>query len=214
MPDGLTGENGIRPSTMGNQPEEVDMTTLRTSIQEPRRKLPRSIVIVRLALGATAALLLAWVAITAASHVGAGLSGTTLVFTREDLETSGGPAPMEGDPGVGPGLSEADTVGGIQYVDVPPLALTVVGGLVAAAGAWLLPRGSRWSVPAALAGMAVATAVGLFPALIGASLMDIYRLELADIAIFLVVGAALAAAGLVGMAAVWRHRREIGPVSG
>jgi hypothetical protein len=190
------------------------MTASRTTIQVPTRQLPRSVGIVRLALGLVATLLLVWVGVTAASYVGAGLSGTTLVFSQEDAERRLGPAPVEGEPGVGDGIPEGEAVGALQYVDVPPLALSVAGGFVAVAGAWLLPRRSRWSVPAGMAGMGVATVVGFFPALIGLSLMEIYRMGLADIAGFLVVGVALASGGLLGAAVVWRHRHELGPVSG
>lgn len=190
------------------------MTTSRSTNRVPTRQLPRSVRIARLALGLVAAALLAWVGVTVASYVGAGLGGTTLVFSQEDAERWAGPAPVEGETGVGGGIPADEAVGAMQYVDVLPLALTLLGGLVAGAGAGLLPRRSRWSVPAGLAGMGVATVVGFFPALLGLSLMDIYRLGLADISGFLVAGVALAAAASVGSAVVWRHRRELEPVSG
>ena len=182
---------------------------------------PAGLRIARWYLAAAAALLLGMAAITILTHVGQALSGTTLVFSQEDMSEGGavGPAPAEGDV-VGPAPAEGDEApaspagptGSTQFVDLPSLALTIGAGTIAAAGAIALFRRSRWAVPLGLAATAVAVGVGLIPASIGLWALDYYALgDLGQVAPFLVISAALVTAALLCAVAVWRARPTPAP---
>lgn len=166
-------------------------------------------------LAAVAVLLLGLTAVTIASHVALAAGGTTLVFSQAEMqgvEGPIGPAPEQGD---GQGAAEEpipaeEATGSVQYVDAIGIALTFLGGVVAAAGALMLSRRSRWSVPLGLAAVGVTAIVGLFPASIGIWAADYYRVDLAQVLPFLVVSALLMAISLAAALAIWRHRAAVG----
>lgn len=167
-------------------------------------------------LGIVGLLLLAIGGVTIASHLGGALGGITLVFSQEAMDGDGapGPAPTEGDgtSATPPPIPANEAVGGVQFVDIPSIVLTLAGGAIAAAGALLLDRRSRWSVPLGLAGSAVAAVVGLFPALIGIWAADFYGMSSpGEVLPFLLASVAFVAAAGACAVSVWRRRHELGP---
>ncbi len=158
-------------------------------------------------IGLVGLLLLSIVLATVANYVSQAAAGTTLVFSQEDMAAGGGgigPAPMEGEPS---GLPPEQTIGSTQYVDLPSIGLTLVGGLIAIAGAVMLGRRSRWSLPLALAGAGVAVIVGLFPASLGVWAMGYYGMgSVGSVVPYLAVSAVLSGTALAGAWAIWRNR--------
>jgi hypothetical protein len=180
--------------------------------------IPTSVRMTRWYLVAVAALLLGMVTVTVVNYVSLAAQGITLVYTQAEMDEVGapiGPAPEEGagDPGASPSpIPPEEAVGGIQYVDLTGLGLTLLGGLVAAAGAWMLTRRSRWSVPLGLAAVAVTAAVGLIPASIGVWAAGYYAMgDLAQVLPFLVFSGLLVAGSVTAAIAIWRHRALLGP---
>jgi hypothetical protein len=177
--------------------------------------IPTSVRLARWYLAAVAALLLGVTAVTIASHVALAAGGTTLVFSQDEMQRAEapiGPAPEEGDGrGAAPEPIPADeATGSVQYVDVIGIALTFLGGGVVAAGALMLARRSRWSVPLGLAAVGVTALVGLVPASVGIWAADYYRVDLAQVLPFLLVSALLVALSLAAAVAIWRHRVVVG----
>jgi hypothetical protein len=174
---------------------------------------PAGLHIARWYLAAVAVLLLGMAAVTITTHLSQALTGTTLVFSQDDMREGGGigPAPVEGEaPPSDP--AEPMTVS-TQFVDLPSLALTIGGGAVAAAGAVALFRRTRWAVPLGLAAAAVALGVGLIPASIGLWAVDYYALgDLGQVAPFFAISVALLTAALLCGVAVWRSRSALAPV--
>jgi hypothetical protein len=180
--------------------------------QLPRHRWMRVIAGVE---AATGALLLGIALVTVAGHVTAALTGTSLVFSQEEMDRDGGlgPAPIQGDPDASTDPLPADeTVGSSRYVDVVSIGLTVAGGLVGAAGAVLLGRRSRWSVPAAAAGMVVAGIVGAVPALVGIWAASFYgTTSSAEIVALVGLSAVLVGLAVLALVTIWRNRAAIGP---
>jgi hypothetical protein len=179
---------------------------------------PTSVRLTRWYLAAAAALLLGIVVVTVAGHASLAAQDVTLVFSQAEMDEVGaliGPAPEEGagDPGASPTpIPPEETVGGTQYVDLTSLGLTLLGGIVAAAGAWMLTRRSSWSVPLGLAAVAVTAAVGLIPAAIGVWAADFYAMvDLGQVLPFLLVSGLLVAGSVAAGVAIWRHRAVLGP---
>lgn len=178
---------------------------------------PASVRLARWYLAAVGALLLGVSLVTVASHVALAAQGVTLVFSQEQMDDVAGaiePAPADGaGPGAAPDPVPAEeAVGGVQYVDVAAIGLTMLGGALAAAGALMLLRRSRWSVALGLAAVAVTAAVGLLPAWIGIWAMNFYaEVDLGQAIPFLVVSGVLVALSLACAVAIWRHRVLLGP---
>ena len=177
--------------------------------------IPTSVRVARWYLVAVAVLLLGMTAVTIANHAALALGGTSLVFSQaemDDAEAPIGPAPEQGDePGTAPEpIPPEEATGGVQYVDITSIALTLLGGVVAAAGAVMLSRRSRWSVPLGLAAVIVTGIVGLFPASIGVWAADYYMVDLAQVLPFLVVSAFMVAISLAAAVAIWRNRTALG----
>jgi len=151
--------------------------------------------------------------VTIVGHVARGLDGITLVFSQEAVEEVGGigPAPTEGeDPSSPPPVPADETVGGVQFVDLPSLALTLAGGGIATAGALVLGRRTPWSVPLGLAGAAVAVVVGLFPAALGIWAANFYGgSSVGQLLPYLLVSAVFVAAAIACAIAVWRRRDQL-----
>jgi hypothetical protein len=180
--------------------------------------LPTSVRLTRWYLAAVAALLLGIVTVTVANYASLATQGITLVYSQAEMDEDDapiGPAPEEGagDPGASPSpMPPEETVGGMQYVDLIGLGLALLGGLVAAAGAWMLTRRSRWSVPFGLAAVAVTAAVGLIPVSIGVWAADYYAMgDLGQVLPFLLVSGLLVAGSVAAAVAIWRHRAMLGP---
>lgn len=175
--------------------------------------IPTSVRLARWYLAAVAVLLLGVTAVTIASHAALALGGITLVFSQAEMDEMGpriGPAPEQGEPGAPEPIPAEEATGGVQYVDVTSIALTLVGGAVAAAGALMLSRRSPWSVPLGLAAVVVTAIVGLVPASIGIWAADYYAMvDLAQVIPFLVVSALLVAMSLAAAVAIWRHRELV-----
>lgn len=163
-------------------------------------------------LAAVAVLLLGITVTTIVSHAAQAAQGITLVFSQEEMRGGGGggigPAPTEGD-ATGPSLPPEATTGGMQYVDVPSLGLTLAGGVMAAAAAIALFRRSRWAVPLGLAGAGVAAGVGLIPASIGLWAAEYYGTASGEVAPFLVVSAGLVLLALLCALAIWQGRAAL-----
>jgi hypothetical protein len=181
-------------------------------VEQPRP--PRLMGAIRIAQAAVATLLLGITVVTVAGHAAQAMAGTVLVFSQDDMRNAEGvpgPAPMQGDPGATP-LPAEGTVGATQFVDIGSIALTLAGGLIAGAGAIMLARRSRWSVPLGLAGMAVVAIVGAFPALLGIWAASFYGMTSAgQLVPYLAVSAVPVGAAIAGMAMIWRQRAAIGP---
>ena len=183
---------------------------------------PAGLHIARWYLAAVAVLLLGVAAVTITTHLSQALTGTTLVFSQDDMREGGGigPAPVE-EGGIGPAPVEGEAppsspaepvTGSTQFVDLPSLALTIGGGVVAAADAVALFRRTRWAVPLGLAAAAVALGVGLIPVSIGLWAVDYYALgDLGQVAPFLAISVALLTAALLCGVAVWRSRSALAP---
>lgn len=147
--------------------------------------------------------------VTIVGYVSSGLDGITLVFSQEAVDEVGGigPAPTEGEDPSSPSPLPADeTVGGVQFVDLPSLALTLAGGGIAIAGALLLGRRTPWSVPLGLAGTAVAAVVGLFPAMLG---LAYGGSSVGQLLPYLLVSAVFVAAAIACAIAVWSRRDQL-----
>jgi hypothetical protein len=147
--------------------------------------------------------------VTIVGYVARGLDGITLVFSQEAVEEVGGigPEPTEGEDPSSPQPVPADeTVGGVQFVDLPSLALTLAGGGITTAGALVLGRRTPWSVPLGLAGAAVAVVVGLFPATLG---LAYGGSSFGQLLPYLLVSAVLVAAAIACAIAVWRRRDQL-----
>ncbi len=180
--------------------------------------IPTSVRLARWYLAGIAALLLGIVIVTVASHASLAAQGITLVFSQAEMDEGDapiGPAPEEGpasEPDASPSpLPPEETVGGTQYVDLTSLGLTLLGGIVAATGARMLTRRSRWSVPLGLAAVAVTAAVGLIPASIGVWAADFYEMvDLGQVLPFLLISGLLVAASAAAAIAIWRHRALLG----
>ncbi len=164
---------------------------------------------VRAYLAVVGLLLLVIGTATIVGHVASGLDGITLVFSQEAVEEVGGigPEPTEGeDPSALPPVPADETVGGMQFVDLPSLALTLAGGGIATAGAIILGRRTPWSVPLGLAGAAVAVVVGLFPAALGSFYGGS---SVGQLLPYLLVSAVFVAAAIACAIAVWRRRDQL-----
>jgi hypothetical protein len=171
----------------------------------------------RVYLAVVGLLLLVIGTVTILGHVARGLEGITLVFSQEAVDEVGGmgPAPTEGaDRSSPPPVPADETVGGVQFVDLPSLALTLAGGGIATAGALVLGRRTPWSVPLGLAGAAVAVVVGFFPAALGIWAANFYAGSsdgqlLSYLLVSLLVSAVLVAAAIACAIAVWRRRDQL-----
>ena len=182
-------------------------------VEQPHR--PRLLGAIQIAETAVAILLLGIAIVTVAGHVSQAMAGTVLVFSQDEVgnaEGGLGPAPIEGDPDATPDPLPAEGTGATQFVDLTSMALTLAGGLTAGAGAIMLGRRSRWSVPLGLAGMAVVAIVGAFPALLGIWAASFYGMTSpSQLLPYLAVSAVLVGAAFAGMAMIWRQRAAIGP---
>jgi hypothetical protein len=167
---------------------------------------PISIRLVIWYLAAVGLLLLAIGLATIVSHAMLAAGGTTLVYSQEAMGDGDGigPAPMAGEDA--PPVPADQATGGMQYVDLPALALVIAGGAIAAAGAIALVRRGQWAVPLGLAGAAVAAVVGSIPAAIGIWAADLYAIGIDGAMWFLVVSAALVLVAVLAGVSVWRHR--------
>lgn len=170
---------------------------------------------IRIAETAVATLLLGIALVTIGGHVSQAMAGTTLEFSQDELgnpEDAIGPAPVQGDPEESPRPLPPDTVGSTQYVDLVSIGLTLAGGLIAGAGAVMLGRRSRWSVPLGLAGMGVAGVVGAGPAVLGIWAASFYGMTSAgQLVPYLGVSAVIIGLAVAGAATIWRQRAAIGP---
>lgn len=180
--------------------------------QHPRRRWFGAIRVVETA---TATLLLGIAFVTIAGHASQAMAGTTLVFSQDDMGNAGdalGPAPVQGDPEAEPQPLPPETAGSTQYVDLLSLGLTVAGGLIAGAGAVMLGRRSRWSVPLGMAGMVVAGVVGAGPAILGLWAASFYGMTSpGQLVPYLGVSAVLVGLAVIGLVTIWTHRAAIGP---
>jgi len=168
-----------------------------------RTAAPAGLNVARWYLAAVAVIVLGIAAVTILSHVGAAMSGTTLVFSQEGMRTGGAIGPIPG----------GEATGSMQYVDVTSLVLTVAVGAALAAGAIALFRRSRWFMPLGLLASAVAAGIGLVPAAIGLWAMDFYALvDLAAVAPLLVISALLVFAAMLCALAIWRARHAVAAV--
>jgi len=162
---------------------------------------PAGLRIARWYLAAVAALLLGIGSVTVIGHVAQAMAGVTLVFSQDEMQ--------EESPQV---VLADETTGGLQFVDLPSLAVTLVAGALAAAGAVALFRRTRWALPLGLAASAVAAGIGLIPAAIGLWAANYYALvDLVAVTPFLALSAVLVAAALFCGIAVWRFRQALTP---
>lgn len=181
-----------------------------------RRPRRRWLGAIRVAETATATLLLGIGLVTIAGHATQAMAGTALVFSQDDMgdpQDAVGPAPVQGGPEASPQQSPPETtVGSTQYVDLVSIGLTLVGGLTAGAGAVMLHRRSRWSVPLGMAGMVVAGVVGAVPAIVGVWAASYYGMASpGQLVPYLGISAVLVGLALAGLAMIWRHRAAIAP---
>ncbi len=164
-------------------------------------------------LAAVGLLLLVIGTVTIVGHVASGLDGITLVFSQDAVEEVGGigTAPTGGeDPSSPAPVPAHETFGGVQFVDLPSLALTLAGGGITTAGALVLGRRTPWSVPLGLAGAAIAAVVGLFPAALGIWAANFYGgLSFGELLPYLLVSAVFVAASIACAIAVWRRRDQL-----
>ena len=162
---------------------------------------PAGLRLARWYLAAVAALLLGIAALTIASYVAAALTGTTLVFSQEEMDAE--PALV---------IPADEATGATQFVDLPSLALTTAAGAVAALGAGALFRRGRLALPLGIAAAVVTAGVGLLPAILGLWAVNYYALvDLASASPLLIISAALVLASVLSGLAVWRSRRVLSP---
>ena len=170
---------------------------------------------IRVAETAAATLLLGIALVTIAGHVTQAMAGTTLVFSRDDMGDPGGalgPAPMQGDAEAEPHPLPPETGGSADYVDLVSIGLALAGGLIAGAGAVMLGRASRWSVPMGMAGMVVAGVIGAVPATLGIWAASFYGMTSpGQLVPYLGVSAVVVGLAVIGLVMIWRHRAAIGP---